>query len=79
MLHIMISFRANPQRQEMDRRRFEVAHLKYACLRVAAEYPDSISVKVIKFEGDAMQTLCKIAPIFFSCFEARYAGMHLYM
>lgn len=75
MLHK--SFRAHPQRQEMDRRRFEVAHLKYACLRVAAQYPDAISLRFIKFKGDAMETLCEIAPIFFSCFEAKYAGIHL--
>ena len=39
----------------MDRRRFEAAHLKYACLQVAAQYPEAITLKSIKFEGDVME------------------------
>ena len=31
--------RAHQQRQQMDRRRFEAAHLKYACLQMAVRYP----------------------------------------
>lgn len=77
-LYIFHIFRAHPQRQEMDRRRLEAAHLKYACLRVAAQYPEAISLKSIKFE-DVMETLCEITPTLFSCFEARYAGMYACM
>lgn len=60
----------------MDRRRLEAAHLKYACLQIIAQYPESISLKSVKFEGDAIETLCEITPALFTCFEARYAGMY---
>lgn len=61
----------------MDRRRLEVAHLKYACLQVAAQYPEEISFKAVKFEGDVTETLCKITPALFACFEARYASTYI--
>lgn len=58
----------------MDRQRFEAAHLKYACLRVVAQYPEAISLKSVKFKSDVSVTLYEITPALFSCFEARYAG-----
>jgi len=61
----------------MDRQRFEAAHLKYAYLQVVAQYPETISLKSVKFESDVMVTLCEITPVLFSCFKARYAGMYV--
>lgn len=59
----------------MDRRRFEAAHLKYACLQMAAQYPDAISLSSVRVEGDVTNTLSELTPSLFCCFEARYAGL----
>ena len=39
-----------------------------------SSYPEEISLNSVKFEGDIIETLNKITPILFACFEARYAG-----
>lgn len=65
--------RAHQERQQMDRRRFEAAHMKYACLRMAAEYSEVILPKYVTVESCALH---KITPALFSSFEARYAGMY---
>ena len=72
-----ISPSANPQRQEMDRQRFEAAHLKYACLKMAAQYPMAINISYIGVEADISNSLNKITPILFQCFESKYAGMFI--
>ena len=72
-----ISPSAHPQRQEMDRRRFEAAHLKYACLKMAAQYPMAINISYIGVEADISDPLNKITPILFQCFESKYAGMFI--
>ena len=74
-LVLLIVFRAHQQRQQMDRRRFEAAHLKYACLQMAARYPDAISSAHVKVETCVTDTLNEITPPLFGCFETRYAGM----
>ena len=50
-------FSAHEQRQEMDRRRLEAAHLKYACLKMAAQYPERINISCVRVEGDVTTTL----------------------
>ena len=68
-----ITSRAHEERQQMDRRRFEAAHMKYACLCMAAQYPEAkIRVTV---ESCVMDTLHKITPALFCSFEAKYAGI----
>lgn len=44
----------------MDRRRFEAAHLKYAALKMAANYSEAIPSGNITVETDVMVTLQKI-------------------
>lgn len=76
---VLTSFSAHLQRQEMDRRRFEAAHLKYACLQMASRYPNAISISHVKVEGDVTDTLREITPSLFHCFETRYAGWSVYI
>ena len=72
---LLLIFSANQKRQQMDRRRFEAAHLKYASLKMATWYPEAISHCSIKFEGKVTDTLKDITPAMFHSFESRYAGM----
>ena len=60
----------------MDRRRFQAAHLKYACIQMTARYPDAITSRSIAIETDTLDT---ITPALFGKFEARYAGLSSYM
>lgn len=66
--------RAHPERQQLDRRRFETAHLKYACLQLASRYPEAIRPDAIAVEADITTTLKEITPPLFHMFEAKYAG-----
>lgn len=61
----------------MDRRRFEAAYLKYACLQMASHYPEAFSCesRCLSFKADIMETLNEITPPLFQCFETTYAGM----
>ena len=65
-------YSSDPQRLELDRRRLEAAHIKYACLQVVNTYPTAF--KNFEFKDDIMDTLNQVTPVFFQCFEARYAG-----
>ena len=67
--------RAHKQRQEMDRRRFEEAHLKYACLRLAGQYPEAINEEHVTLQADVKDTLEKVTPALFRAFETRYGGL----
>ena len=69
--------RAHQERQQMDRRRFEAAHLKYASLQMAARYPAVFSSTSIKVESCISDTLKEITPALFKAFETRYAGLVL--
>ena len=66
--------RAQPERQQLDRRRFETAHLKYACLQLASRYPEAIRSEGVAVEADMANTLKDITPPLFQMFEAKYAG-----
>ena len=66
--------RAQPERQQLDRRRFETAHFKYACLQLASRYPEAIRPEAVAFEADITSTLKEITPPLFRMFEAKYAG-----
>ena len=76
---VYIFFFRIQQRQSMDRRRFEAAHLKYACLRVVNLYPKFLSLDAICFDGDINTTIEVITPLLFCGFEAKYAGLTLYI
>ena len=49
----------------MDRQRFEAAHLKYACLKMAMQYPDAIPSARVKVESCIFDTLNEITPALF--------------
>ena len=66
------------KRQSMDRRQFEAAHLKYACLRVVSLYQKFLSLDAICFDGDTNTAIEVITPLLFCGFEAKYAGLTLY-
>ena len=72
--HEIYLLSAHNKRRQMDRRRFEAAHLKYASLKMVSWYPDTTSYNCVKFEGDVTDTLNEITPPLFSSFEANYAG-----
>lgn len=65
-------------RLKMDRRRFELAHLKYAVLKIAERYADDLNLTDIPITPDLKATLEKITPVFYSSFRARYAGGYYY-
>ena len=54
---------SDPQRLELDIRRFEAGHIKYACLKVLNAYPTAF--KNFRFEDDIMDTLNQVTPVFF--------------
>ena len=58
----------------MDRRRFEAAHLKYACLSLAEQYPEAVNFSSVQVEADIKHMLNTITPALFKSFEARYSG-----
>ena len=70
-------YRAHPRRQEMDRRRFEAAHIKYACLQLSAKYPEAVSGSSVPVESDTDNMLQKLTPALFKFFEATYAGIYI--
>lgn len=76
---VYIFFFRIQQRQSMDRRRFEAAPLKYACLRVVNLYPKFLSLDAICFDGDINTTMEVITPLLFCGFEAKYAGLTLHL
>ena len=74
VLTTIIDFSAHFQRQELDRRRFEDAHLKYACLNLVSRYPLAFTFESVEVEADLMSTIEKMTPLLFKTFEAKYAG-----
>lgn len=74
MMHSNDFHSAHKKRQQMDRRRFEAAHLKYASLQMASWYPQTNIHGSIKFEGDVLESLYEITPALFDSFETKYAG-----
>ena len=59
----------------MDRRRFQLAHLKYAILKVVGWYPDHLHLSAMPMTADAKATLEMITPVFYTAFRTNYAGM----
>ena len=66
---------ADVQRQELDRRWLEDAHMKYACLQLLAWFPEAVGETCTAFQADMIDTLAKITPALFFAFEAKYAGV----
>ena len=61
---------------KIDRRRFETAHMKYAILKTGSRYPHSFPGPIAMFSS-LQETLKEFTPLYFKCFEAKYAGKKL--
>ena len=62
------------QREQLDRRRLEEAHMKFCLLDVYKQYPLTFCTWVIR--TNLQQTLDKITPLYYSSFSDRYAGTY---
>lgn len=62
------------ERQDLDRRRLEHAHLQYALLQMIRFFSSSLCLKDISFK-DFNATLLKLAPALHQAFTGYYAGM----
>ena len=72
-------YRAHEHRQQMDRRRFESAHMKYAALKLGASYPKIINLSSIRVQADITETITNITPALFCAFKIRYAGTYIHV
>ena len=70
-------YSAHTERLEMDRRQFEEGNLKYACLQMAAHYPEVVNFASISKETNIKGFLENITPALFSAFEAKYGGLYI--
>ena len=59
-------------RQNLDRRRLEEAHLTFCVLDVFKRYPNGFLQKIIY--SNMEHTLDNVAPIFYDAFSQEYAG-----
>ena len=59
-------------RLQLDRRRLEAAHLKYAILQVNTRF--QLLEANIAIESDISSTLKEFTPIYYKSFAQRYAG-----
>lgn len=62
------------EREQLDRRRLEHAHLQYALLQMIHFFPQSFSLKEISFRNFD-ETVTKLAPALHEAFTAHYAGI----
>ena len=68
-----VSTQATTDRLAMDRRRLEMAHMKYALLNVCGWYPSlSVSEMVIR-PGQFDEMIVPFSDQYYSCFSAKYA------
>ena len=64
-------------RLQLDRRRLEAGHLKYAILSASGRYHVFTSDQgCIAIDSDVSVTLKDFTPIYFASFTQKYAGMH---
>ena len=77
MLNIkFLLFRAQQERNQMDRCRFEAAHLKYAALCLAVRYPEAFHQRGVTVDVEVRDMLQEITPSLYDAFQAKYAGLH---
>ena len=70
-----MSFVQDAERLAMDRRRLELAHLKYAILKVCSWYPESLCVKDIVFmPGNVDELVLEFSKKYYLLFSSKYAG-----
>ena len=72
---IFFLLRAQPQRQQLDRRRFEAAHLKYAALQLVVRYPEAFCQEGVTVEVEVKDMFENITPALYNAFQAKYAGL----
>ena len=65
------------QRQQLDRRRLETAHLKYASLTLAQHYPEVTKLSSVSVGAEITDSLLEIAPALFNAFKQKYTGMEI--
>lgn len=63
---------ATMDRQRLDRRRLEEAHMKICTLDVFRRYPESFPTWSINY--DMQSNLDAVTPIYYEAFATRYAG-----
>jgi hypothetical protein len=62
-------------RNAMDRRRLEMAHLEYAVLYVCSWYPDDFQKSKLPFKpGSIDDTIDSVCCIYHTAFSSKYAG-----
>ena len=62
-------------RLQLDRRRLEAAHLRYAVLNISSQFNLFTGDHAhITLESDIYQTLKEFTPAFFKAFTSKYAG-----
>lgn len=64
------------QQNQLDQRRLETAHLKYASLTLAQHYPEVKSLSSISVGAEITDSLSEIAPMLFCAFKHKYTGMY---
>ena len=58
----------------MDRRRLQVAFFQYALLKVAAWYPNHVSINCLHLHEGLSETLMNMTPQFHKAFMDHYSG-----
>lgn len=63
-------------RLQLDRRRLEAAHLRYAVLSISSQFNlPTADHAHITLESDIYQTLKVFTPTYFKAFTSKYAGI----
>ena len=71
---IILSSNSLESRQQLDRRRLEVAFMQYALLQVTSWYPSIVSLEQLHLHEGLSQTLLKTTPLFHSAIIQTYAS-----
>ena len=59
-------------REQLDRRRLEEAHMRFCMLDVFKRYPQTFPAWIIS--SNLQQSLDDITPLYYNAFSAKYAG-----
>ena len=65
------------ERSQMDRRRLECAHIRYAILKVVQWYSRDLNVEKISFHNNPSSTLLEFTPIYQKLFHHKYSGIYV--
>ena len=74
MLYLHCNCSNLKNRIKLNRRRLEAAHLKYAVLVTATNYPDLFGLSDVEVYPDVREKLQHITPKYYSGFKSRYLG-----